>query len=69
MRSELDKLSDPLKKLVVQHVSARQWLEAAVFDVDFPSDNVSPADKTMFIKKVIRFVYPLTRCWHMYWQS
>ncbi|KAK9799081.1 putative Armadillo-type protein [Seiridium cardinale] len=52
-RSELDKLSDPLKKLVVQHAYAKQWLEAALSDVSFPSDKVSPNDKALFLKKVM----------------
>jgi hypothetical protein len=53
-RSELDKLSDPLKKLVVQHVRAKQWLEAALNDASFPSDKVSHNDKALFLKKVLR---------------
>ncbi|KAI1213410.1 ARM repeat-containing protein [Annulohypoxylon truncatum] len=52
-RSELDKLSDPLKKLVVQHAQSRQWLEAALQDPAFPSDKVSVEDKELFLKKVI----------------
>ncbi|KAI1106328.1 ARM repeat-containing protein [Jackrogersella minutella] len=52
-RSELDKLSEPLKKLVVQHVNTRQWLEAALNDPAFPSDIVSQKDKEMFLKTVI----------------
>ncbi|KAI1094600.1 ARM repeat-containing protein [Rostrohypoxylon terebratum] len=52
-RSELDKLSDPLKKLVVQHAQARQWLEAALQDPSFPSDKVSAEDKELFLKKII----------------
>lgn len=52
-RSELDKLSEPLKKLVAQQVNARQWLGAALQDPAFPSDKVSPEDKELFLKKVI----------------
>jgi hypothetical protein len=52
-RSELDKLCEPLKKLVVQHVHARQWLEAALNDAAFPSEKVSTADKSLFVKKII----------------
>ncbi|KAI1844669.1 hypothetical protein JX266_009125 [Neoarthrinium moseri] len=52
-RSELDKLSDPLKKLVVQHVHAKQWLEAALNDTSFPSDKVSHDDKALFLKKIV----------------
>lgn len=53
-RSELDKLSDPLKKLVVQHPRAKQWLETALLNPSFPSTQVSEADKSMFLKKVIK---------------
>lgn len=53
-RSELDKLSDPLKKLVFQHPRAKDWLEAALLDPSFPSTKVSDADKSMFLKKVVK---------------
>lgn len=53
-RSELDKLSDPLKKLVVQHHRAQQWLESALCDPSFPSTQVSQGDKSMFLKKIIK---------------
>ncbi|CAK7227343.1 member of the karyopherin-beta [Sporothrix curviconia] len=53
-RSELDKLCEPLKKLVVQHPRASSWLEQALLDPGFPSDRVTAGDKTFFLKKVIR---------------
>jgi hypothetical protein len=52
-RSDLDKLSDPLKKLVVQHVNASKWLEAALNGPNFPSDKVSVQDKMLFLKKLV----------------
>ena len=52
-RSQLDKLSDPLKRLVVQHVNARHWLEAALHDPSFPAGKATVADKTTFLKKII----------------
>lgn len=52
-RSELDKLSDPLKKLVVQHPRSKDWLEAALFDPSFPDSEASEDDKSMFLKKVM----------------
>ncbi|KAI1268616.1 armadillo-type protein [Xylariaceae sp. FL1019] len=52
-RSDLDRLSDPLKKLVVQHVDASKWLVSSLNDVSFPSDKVSAADKSLFLKKVV----------------
>ncbi|KAB5558299.1 armadillo-type protein [Coniochaeta sp. 2T2.1] len=54
MRSELDKLTEPLKKLVVQQPRAQSWLEAALVAEDFPSNKVSPEDKRMFLKKIIK---------------
>jgi hypothetical protein len=55
-RSELDKLSEPLKKLVSQQRKAQVWLEAALFDEDFPSQRISNDDKTKFIKRIVRCV-------------
>lgn len=52
-RSELDKLSDPLKKLVTQHVRSKDWLEAALFEASFPSSEASQEDKALFLKKII----------------
>jgi hypothetical protein len=52
-RSELDKLSEPLKKLVSRHPMAKDWLEAALNDSSFPSEKVTPEQKSLFVKKVI----------------
>ncbi|KAK1756246.1 armadillo-type protein [Echria macrotheca] len=51
MRSELDKLSDPLKKLVVQQSRAQMWLESALRDLS--SSHVTAADKSVFLKRVL----------------
>jgi hypothetical protein len=53
-RSELDKLSEPVKKLVVRQVNARTWLEAALLDPSFPSDIVSDKDKQFFLQKIMK---------------
>jgi hypothetical protein len=53
-RSELDKLSEPVKKLVVRQVNARTWLEAALLDPSFPSDIVSDNDKQLFLQKIMK---------------
>lgn len=53
-RSELDKLSDPLKKLVVSQMRAKSWLEAALRDGNFPSDQVDEKEKTVFLAKVMK---------------
>ncbi len=52
-RSDLDKLSEPLKKLIIQHVHASKWLEASLNDASFPSDKVSSEDKALFVKKLV----------------
>lgn len=53
-RSELDKLSDPLRKLVVSQVRAKSWLEAALIDGNFPSDKVDQKEKMVFLTKVMK---------------
>lgn len=52
-RSELEKVSDPLKKLVTNQPRAQAWLEQALFDPSFPSTQVTREDKVMFLKKII----------------
>ncbi|KAI1384480.1 ARM repeat-containing protein [Hypoxylon trugodes] len=52
-RSELNKLCDPLKKLITQHVNARQWLQDALQGPSFPSELVTAEDKELFLKKII----------------
>lgn len=52
-RSELDKLSEPLKKFVVSQVRSKSWLEAALQGVNFPSDKVSDAEKRVFLQKIM----------------
>lgn len=53
-RSELDKLSEPLKKLVIRCPMAKSWLEAGLGHESFPSTRITPQEKSMFLKKVIR---------------
>jgi hypothetical protein len=53
-RSELDKLSEPIKKLVARHSLARQWLEAALAHPYFPGASLSSEDRSRFVKKIIR---------------
>ncbi|PBP17057.1 importin [Diplocarpon rosae] len=52
-RSELDKLSDPVKKLVVRQVHARTWFEGALMDASFPSKIVTEKDKRVFLTKIM----------------
>lgn len=55
-RSELDKLSEPTKKLVSRFAAAKSWLEAGLNHPSFPSDKVSTQQKAMFVKKLLRYV-------------
>ncbi|TAQ84155.1 hypothetical protein B7494_g7529 [Chlorociboria aeruginascens] len=52
-RSELDKLSEPLKKLVVNQARSKNWLELALLSDGFPSDKVTVKDKMAFLQKII----------------
>ena len=54
-RSELDKLSEPLKKLVTRQVRSKSWLEAALLGDDFPSDKVTVTERKSFLQRVIRY--------------
>lgn len=58
-RSELEKLSEPLKKLVVRYPMAKSWLEDGLVHETFPSTKVTPQDRLIFLKKVIRSVISL----------
>ncbi|KAK5988739.1 Importin beta-like protein [Cladobotryum mycophilum] len=51
-RSELDRLSEPLKKLV-RYPKAKEWLQSGLNHTSFPSSLVTPDQKTLFVKKVI----------------
>lgn len=55
-RSELDKLSEPVKRLVSRHSKAKEWLQSAIGHPSFPSDKVSADEKRLFVKKIIRWV-------------
>jgi hypothetical protein len=53
-RSELDRLSEPLKKLVLLPM-AQKWLEAALIGPEFPAgDRVGEDQRRMFVKKVMQ---------------
>jgi len=53
-RSELDKLCDPLKKLIVNQVHSKAWLQTALMADDFPSDKVTEKDKMTFLQKIMK---------------
>ncbi|KAK1979492.1 armadillo-type protein [Colletotrichum cereale] len=52
-RSELDRLSEPLKKMVNHHAKARIWLEQALYDPSFPGQQLSSDEKALFLRKII----------------
>jgi hypothetical protein len=51
-RSELDKISDPLKKLVARQVRSKAWLECALFQTAVANDKSTDTEKRMFLQKV-----------------
>ncbi|CAG8971936.1 hypothetical protein HYALB_00003271 [Hymenoscyphus albidus] len=52
-RSELDKLADPLKKLIFRQSQAKKWFEAALMAENFSSDKVTVNDKKVFLQKIL----------------
>ncbi|KXH59971.1 hypothetical protein CSAL01_08649 [Colletotrichum salicis] len=52
-RSELDRLSEPLKKMVSNQAKARTWLEQALSDPSFPSRQLAGDEKAVFLKKIM----------------
>jgi len=59
-RSELDKLSEPLKKLVVSQVRSKKWLEAALLGDGVSSQNITTKEKIVFLQKIIKYVKLIT---------
>ena len=57
-RSELDKISEPLRKLVVAQVRSKSWLDAALRGDAFDTDKVTMKDKLVFLQKVMKYVFP-----------
>ncbi|TVY38169.1 Importin beta-like protein [Lachnellula subtilissima] len=51
-RSELDKLSEPLKKLVLRQAHSKKWIEAALLGSNFPSEKVTAKEKSVFAQKI-----------------
>ncbi|KAH7144661.1 armadillo-type protein [Dactylonectria estremocensis] len=52
-RSELDKLTEPLKRLVVRYPMSKNWLESGLSHPSFPSTRVTAEEKSLFLKKII----------------
>ncbi|TWU74744.1 hypothetical protein ED733_005644 [Metarhizium rileyi] len=52
-RSELDKLSEPIKRLVGSYPLAKEWLQDGLSHTTFPSDKITLEQKALFVKKVV----------------
>ena len=57
-RSELDVFAEPLKRLVVAQLHAKQWLASALDSDGFPSKKVGPTEKRMWLQKIMKYVQP-----------
>ncbi|KAG8420419.1 member of the karyopherin-beta [Metarhizium acridum] len=52
-RSELDRLSEPIKRLVNCYPLAKEWLQNGLGHTSFPSSKVTEEQKALFVKKVV----------------
>ncbi|PHH58659.1 hypothetical protein CDD81_4951 [Ophiocordyceps australis] len=52
-RSELVKLSEPVKKLICRHRMAKEWLLSGLNHSSFPSIKVSSEQKAIFVKRLL----------------
>lgn len=55
-RSELDVFAEPLKRLVVAQLHAKQWLASALDSDGFPSKKIGPTEKRMWLQRIIKYV-------------
>ena len=53
-RSELDVFAEPLKRLIVAQLHAKQWLASALDSDDFPSKKIGPTEKRMWLQKIMK---------------
>lgn len=53
-RSELGKLSEPVKKLVSCYPQSREWLGTAFGTLESDSINTTAEERSLFVKKIIR---------------
>ena len=53
LRSELNSLSNPLRRLVTTHPRAQAWLEQALMDESFPSPQVPRETKMLFLRRLV----------------
>lgn len=53
-RSELVKLSEPVKKLVSCYPQSKEWLQNAFGETPSGETNVTSEERSLFVKKIIR---------------
>ncbi|KAI9746575.1 MAG: hypothetical protein M1818_000288 [Claussenomyces sp. TS43310] len=53
-RSELDKIAEPLKRLVARQVRAKSWLENALFHLTDQDNKASENERRIFLQKLIK---------------
>lgn len=58
VRSDLDMLAEPLKKMIVSQPKARIWLSDALFSDNFPNKTLDTKSKRMFLQKIIGYMIP-----------
>ena len=51
-RSDLDFLCEPLKTMLLHQGSAQAWLQQGILHSTFPSPNVSPDNRVMFLRQI-----------------
>jgi hypothetical protein len=56
-RSELDKLSEPLRKLVASQLHSKSWLDSALRGDAFDGEKVAMKDRLVFLQKVMKYVF------------
>ncbi|KAI9721540.1 MAG: hypothetical protein M1812_002302 [Candelaria pacifica] len=54
LRTELETVSEPLKKLIFVQPRAKMWLEASLSREDFPSTKVDATAKRIWLQKVMK---------------
>lgn len=57
LRSDLDTLAEPLKALVTGQPKAKTWLADALSGENFPSKNVGPTEKRIWLQKILKYVF------------
>ena len=55
-RSDLETLTEPLRKLVVSHARAKSWLQDALSSHSFISQRVDESQKRIWLQQIIKFV-------------